>query len=243
METAIESITERCQLALEGIPNETRKGLPDGSNIFERVLPGPDRMYPDTDSAPISIEEDAINKIRHGLPPSVADRIIQLQEWKAPLDTYHFVFKRNLLGLIEKIVSDFAISPRFVVTLFAHTVKCLQGRLPDFGFEYAQVWDLFDFVARQKLTVEIIPEMLPVVCEHPNMALQSVLTTVGYKPVTAAELADHIEVLNRKFDEINTSSDPGARERWIMGQLRRAAIGNVLLTELHQMVMQEITDD
>lgn len=243
METAIESITERCQLAFKGIPNETRKGLPDGTNIFERVLPGPNRMYPDTDSAPISIEKDSIEKIRETLPPSVADRIRQLQEWKAPLDTYHFVFRRNLLGLIEKIISDFAVSPRFVVTLFAHTVKCLEGRLPDSGFEYAQVWDLFDFATRQKLTIEIIPEMLPIVCEHPNMALPSVLTTFGYKPTTAVELADHIEILNDKFDEINTSSDPNARERWIMGRLRRSAIGNVLLTELHQMVMQEITND
>ncbi|MDZ4122171.1 MAG: Glu-tRNA(Gln) amidotransferase subunit GatE, partial [Candidatus Cloacimonadaceae bacterium] len=49
MQTAIETIFERCKMAFEGVPNETRKSFPDGTSIFERVLPGADRMYPDTD--------------------------------------------------------------------------------------------------------------------------------------------------------------------------------------------------
>ncbi len=41
--------------ALDGVPHETRQPLPDGTTDFERILPGPDRMYPDTDSAPIPV--------------------------------------------------------------------------------------------------------------------------------------------------------------------------------------------
>jgi glutamyl-tRNA(Gln) amidotransferase subunit E len=55
--TALETIEERCKMAFIGVPNETRKSLENGTTMFERVLPGADRMYPDTDSAPISISE------------------------------------------------------------------------------------------------------------------------------------------------------------------------------------------
>ncbi|MBM4399686.1 MAG: Glu-tRNA(Gln) amidotransferase subunit GatE, partial [Candidatus Cloacimonetes bacterium] len=42
MQTAVETITERCQLAFKGVPNETRKSRANGTTLFERVLPGPD---------------------------------------------------------------------------------------------------------------------------------------------------------------------------------------------------------
>ena len=64
---------------MEGIPNETRKGLADGTTIFERVLPGPDRMYPDTDSAPISIPKQLIEEKQKNLPVDVVDRFRQLR--------------------------------------------------------------------------------------------------------------------------------------------------------------------
>ncbi|NLA24306.1 MAG: Glu-tRNA(Gln) amidotransferase subunit GatE, partial [Bacteroidales bacterium] len=51
VEVALETIEERCKLAFEGVPPETRKSFEDGTTAFERVLPGADRMYPDTDSA------------------------------------------------------------------------------------------------------------------------------------------------------------------------------------------------
>ena len=38
--------------ATQGVPHETRQPFADGSTQFERILPGPDRMYPDTDSPP-----------------------------------------------------------------------------------------------------------------------------------------------------------------------------------------------
>ena len=38
--TALEVIEERCKMAFEGVPKETRKAFGNGTTIFERVLPG-----------------------------------------------------------------------------------------------------------------------------------------------------------------------------------------------------------
>ena len=61
--TALETVEERFRMAFEGVPNETRKTFADGTNMFERVLPGRDRMYPDTDSEPIPLTDEYINTL------------------------------------------------------------------------------------------------------------------------------------------------------------------------------------
>ena len=50
---------------IKGVPQETRKALTNGTTIFERVLPGPDRMYPDTDLPPIAIDDKIIEKVKY----------------------------------------------------------------------------------------------------------------------------------------------------------------------------------
>ena len=58
--TGTQEIAIRAREAATGIPSETRQALPDGTNGFERILPGPDRMYPDTDLPPKQVTEDRL---------------------------------------------------------------------------------------------------------------------------------------------------------------------------------------
>jgi glutamyl-tRNA(Gln) amidotransferase subunit E len=242
--TALETIEERCLMAFEGVPNETRQSLADGTTVFERVLPGPDRMYPDTDSAPIPIDDELIEKQRQDLPSPIHYRLTQLEEWQVPHDTYRYILKRNLVGLIEKINEDFDINPKFVGALIGHALRRIEGaNSPSAGFDYRRVYDLFAFVEERKLDREIVKKMLPVVYEHPNMDFDSVLTTIDFAPMSKDEILLSIPVLNQKFDEINTSSSPQARLRWIMGNLRKLAFGNISLAELKSYVDKEIAHD
>ncbi|HDS29960.1 MAG TPA: hypothetical protein ENN67_02830, partial [Firmicutes bacterium] len=66
--TALGEILIRCKEACEFIPNETRQAFSDGTTDFERILPGPDRMYPDTDSPPIPITEERLNRLKKTVP-------------------------------------------------------------------------------------------------------------------------------------------------------------------------------
>ncbi len=67
-ETAVREAAIRAREATVGVPNETRQALDDGTNGFERVLPGADRMYPDTDLPPIALDDARVDAIRDGLP-------------------------------------------------------------------------------------------------------------------------------------------------------------------------------
>ena len=241
--TALDVIQERCQLAMQGVPNETRKGLVDGTNIFERVLPGPDRMYPDTDSAPIPIEESQIEERRQTLPIDIADRYKQLQTWRVPTDTFTYLFKRNLVGLVEKIVTEFNQDPIFVSSVLGHTLKHVEGTISQQdGFTYNKIYGLFRFGKERGLYDEILKSMVPVLYAHPHMDFDSILVTIDYRKYTKDQILAYIPTLKQKFSEICDSPDPNAGTRWVMGQLRRRAIGNMCLEELGGIVAKEMTN-
>jgi len=67
-DTAIRELFVRAQQALVGVPAETRQAFGDGTNGFERILPGPDRMYPDTDTPPLPVPDAMVVEIRERLP-------------------------------------------------------------------------------------------------------------------------------------------------------------------------------
>jgi len=102
-ETGAKEIIIRAKEATIGIPPETRQALDDGTNGFERILPGPERMYPDTDLPPIVITEERFNKIKSNISKPFWDKL-----------TYY-----NSLNLNEKISEELALSK------YTHTFETL----------------------------------------------------------------------------------------------------------------------
>lgn len=239
MPTAMETIEERCRMAFEGVPNETRKSLADGTTIFERVLPGPDRMYPDTDSAPIPLEDAHVEHLGKSLPLETVEAIRQMQAWGIPEDTYTYLLRNHLFPLIKRIVQDFDEDPVFVGTLLGHRLKFVEGqvvRAP--GFRYAQLHDLFRNTRERGLDKALIPPMLPIIYAHPKMDMDSMLNLLHFKPQDEADLMNTLGFLNKKFDAIRVSKSADARIHWLMGQLRPNALGNLPMTRLRQQLEQ-----
>ena len=233
MKTALETIEERCKMAFAGIPNETRKSFENGTTIFERVLPGADRMYPDTDSAPIPLEDSLIKELGSNLPQEIVDRYNIMKEWGIPEDTYTYIFKKNLFPLIEKIVDELGYDPAFVGKLFGHKLKFVEGHSkPTAEFSYKIIYGLLKFISDNGLTPEVAWLMLPHVYEHPKLDFESVLISIKFKKVAKEQLFGSVPFLKSKFAEIQHTQKVGNEKDWIMGQLRKMAIGNVSLTEL-----------
>ncbi|NVO01194.1 MAG: Glu-tRNA(Gln) amidotransferase subunit GatE [Bacteroidetes bacterium] len=233
VKTAIETIEERCRMAFDGVPNETRKALVNGISIFERVLPGADRMYPDTDSKPIPLEDSFIEELRKTVPSDIIDRYNQLKKWGIPEDTYTFIFKKNLYPLIERIITDLKQNPVFVGTFFGHKLKYVEGHYtPSTGFTYEKIYDLFKEVQSKKIDVALMKLLLPVVYQHPKMDFDSVLTSINFKKISKDKIVSNISFLKEKFDKIRISKKGHVESKWIMGELRKVAIGNISLSEL-----------
>lgn len=240
IKTALETISERCKMAFAGVPNETRKSLPDGITIFERVLPGADRMYPDTDSAPIPIVEEMIEEARKGLPVSLADRWQQLSGWKVPSDAWTYVLRNNLMPELERFSAEFGIDAKFLALCYAHVLKGIQGR-NDLPFDHLRIYDLLKFIRNRDLAVDILPAMLKVIYHHPNMQFASVLATLGYKETDRDEILEQIPLLLKMWQKVNRKGRrrPDAMVNWAMGRMRETAMGNIPLRELREAIERE----
>ena len=126
VETGAKEIIIRAREALDGVPNETRQALPDGTHGFERILPGADRMYPDTDLPPLAITEDRIERIRlilaerpwdceeryrgMGLAPEMAARLTISNERR----------------LFDRAVKETKYPPQLLASFFINKVKMLR---------------------------------------------------------------------------------------------------------------------
>ena len=240
--TALETIKERCVMAFDGVPRETRRPLADGTTLFERVLPGADRMYPDTDSAPIPLEQSYINMLQKRIPIDIADRYTQMKDWNIPSDTYTYLLKKNLVPVIEQLVK-LGITGRFAGTFLGHSLKFVEGKIEKHNdFTYNRIVEMFDFLNKQKLQPSIAKLMLPTIYQHPNMDFNSVLTSINFKRRTNDELIAPIEYLLEKFREIklSKSNSPEIPLNWVMGQLNRQALGNVALKDLKKSIEKKL---
>jgi glutamyl-tRNA(Gln) amidotransferase subunit E len=237
MKTALETIEERCLMAFEGVPNETRKSFEDGTTIFERVLPGADRMYPDTDTPPKPLAEEQIEELKKNLPTDIIDRYHQLNKWNIPEDTHTYIFSRNHFLLIERIIKELKIDPVLVGTFFGHRLKFIEGHItPAEAFNPELIFAMFKYLQDADLDLELAYYMLPVIYEHPKMDFDSVLTVINFKKVPEKEILARIPFLKDKYKETRRSDKEQGETDWIMGQLRKMARGNMSMKVLHNQV-------
>ncbi|MGC9343014.1 MAG: Glu-tRNA(Gln) amidotransferase subunit GatE [Bacteroidales bacterium] len=233
MQTALETIEERCIMAMEGVPEETRKSFKDGTTIFERVLPGADRMYPDTDSPPIPLPDEYIKSISKTLPVDICDRYEQLANWGIPEDANEYILKKNLIPLIERIDRELGISPKWTGIFLAHRLRNVENQSKfSKDFDYSMVFAMLRYLQENKLDLELAKKMIWELYQHPKMDFDSILTTLKFKRISKEDIEARIPFLRDKYKEIATSTDPGAETRWIMGELRKIATGNFNLAEL-----------
>ncbi|MDX2473174.1 MAG: hypothetical protein QNL91_05650, partial [Candidatus Krumholzibacteria bacterium] len=104
--TAVSEIAIRAREATLGVPEETRQALDDGTNGFERVLPGADRMYPDTDLPPIRLEDERVAGIRSSLGLRPWEREAQLRKMGVGADLAERMGRHRAWDLFAVLATD-----------------------------------------------------------------------------------------------------------------------------------------
>lgn len=130
-DTATKEIIIRVKEATVGIPSETRQALRDGTNGFERILPGPERMYPDTDLPPKKIVQDRKERIKAELPLQVWLRESWYKEIGVSGDNIIDLAKSHFAGIFEKLVKEWDIEPKLLSNVIIQYMKRLKKRRLD----------------------------------------------------------------------------------------------------------------
>ena len=232
VKTALETIEERALMAFDGVPQETRKALPDGTTIFERVLPGADRMYPDTDSAPIPLTNDYIESLKKNIPESIADRYAQLDQWGVPADCYKYILTYNYFPLIKRITDELGVCPKYLGTFFGHRLKHLHGQYGKLPFYAERVYELFAFLKEKGLDKSIAPDLLKLLFEYPTADFAEMLESTGYRKMTKQEIEEGMGIMAEVFQPRRKRTTDEDKRNYLLGCAREHAVGNAAFTEL-----------
>jgi len=232
VKTALETIEERALMAFDGVPQETRKALPDGTTIFERVLPGADRMYPDTDSAPIPLTNDYIESLKKNIPESIADRYAQLDQWGVPADCYKYILTYNYYPLIKRITDELGVCPKYLGTFFGQRLKHLHGQYGKLPFYADRIYDLFDFLGAEGLDNSIATDLLKLMFAHPTADFGELIKLTDHRTMTKEEIEAAMNAAAADFKPRRKRTTDEDKRNSLLGSIRAMAAGNAAFTEL-----------
>lgn len=172
---AMEAVIKRAKEALEFIPEETRRALPDGNSAYMRPLPGAARMYPETDVPPVLISEERIRSIE--LPELIGERKAR----------YMKQFSLN-----EELANQIARSGNFVI--FDRIMQQVPGANPNSVVRVLEtiMYELEkEGAAVNKITEDHLRQLFMLQSEGkiPNEAIGNILKAIAVKPELTVDKA------------------------------------------------------
>ena len=125
--SAITSLIQRLEVVLEGVPSETRAVTQSGETVYIRPRPGSARMYPETDVAPIEVDNLLLDSLRQKIPRPIEEYTNELiSNYGLNKKLAEEIFDSQYLNLFEKIVSSTKISPTFVASKLTEDITNLE---------------------------------------------------------------------------------------------------------------------
>jgi glutamyl-tRNA(Gln) amidotransferase subunit E len=226
-ETAADEIRIRYAEATEGVPNETRQPFADGATDFERILPGPDRMYPDTDSPPTRVTRERVSRLRASLPERPWQREARYAAAGVPRDTIHYLVRRGGAALVDDVVTRCGAELRHAAFFFGERVKGLRRRgVPVDGVNAERWCALFRAFAERPVRREAWKALVTRLAEVPEESIGEALTRLGLE----GEPGSWGERLSRWVEQAERETygrGPGRRLRHATGKAMASLRGRV----------------
>jgi glutamyl-tRNA(Gln) amidotransferase subunit E len=217
--TAIKEIVSRIREATLGVPSETRQLRKGGWTDFERLLAGPNRMYPDTDSPPTVVTTGRVNRIREQLPATPWDKRKRLLDTGMSIELADQLVKSIYFGLYWKIQDDGPVPANRVARVLVADVKAAKrrGGRPEKISEDA--WRLlFDHLRKGELLWEAVPLLIQNRSRRVGVEWLTIATKQQMLPI---EEVEWMHIVDSIVHVPSRTQVKQARVRWLMGQLQR----------------------
>jgi glutamyl-tRNA(Gln) amidotransferase subunit E len=223
--TGANEIAIRAKEAAIGIPQETRQAMRDGTNGFERILPGPERMYPDTDLPPKKVTDEWQAEIRSNLPKKFWENEAWYRKMDIPCNVIDDLILSEYTEFFAEIVNTTKIDPRFVATALIDFPKKMRKK----GYDISMIdEDIFRMLFSALQEKRIVREGLII-------ALEEFLKEGKYsdellpEPASNKDIKDAIKASKKEFKELTIINPDNSTEYFmgmIMHKLRGRANGD-----------------
>ena len=245
-ECACNEIVIRAREATEGIPSDTRQPLQDGTTGFERVLPGAERMYPDTDLPPLEIRPDRLVDIRAQLPMYIWDREAQYRQLDIPADTLIPLLTSPRTELFTQLVQELKVDPTLAAVVLCQRLKAMRREgLDTAALTDDEIRETFQAYLDGRLAREGIVEVLTYILRHewppaPDGSRVAVaMDKLAMRPAHDKDVRDYIASLVQNRDDARFRTCK-KKHRYLMGELMTAFVGRIEGGRLAQLLADEL---
>jgi glutamyl-tRNA(Gln) amidotransferase subunit E len=225
--TAVAEVRLRYVDAIDGVPHETRQPCVDGSTDFERILPGPDRMYPDTDSPPQRVTRERVEQLASALPEPPWSREARYAEAGVPRPVIHYLIRRGGARLVDLVVARCDADLRRACFFFGERLKGLrrEGLAVDTVADRAWL-DLFALGEVRPVIWEAWRDLVEWIIEHPEGDIfeDAALAGIGIEP---KDWREQVKNTVESAAPPPTLERSGQRFRYVMGRLMDELRGRV----------------
>jgi len=224
-QTAAREILLRAQDALAGVPAETRQANGDGTTGFERILPGADRMYPDTDTPPLPLSRETVATIRAALPEHPAAREDRYLSLGLDDGLARRLARSRWANIFdEAVLPGSALAERlawFVVDRMPHhTRKAGAPPLCD----SLRLRAMLAAVASGDVRIEALPRMLDAAVGEPETHPEEIVGRFRRSEQLEDLLLTTVQESARRAQALEERT-PETRLRWAMGEAMRTLLG------------------
>ncbi len=238
-ETAVGEIIIRAGEAAEGVPSETRQAFPSGINGFERILPGPDRMYPDTDMPPVPLTEERIEKARANLPLPPWERREYYQQLGLSQEIIEDLVTDEHAALFEKAVRELHIRPVVAAVVFGQIIKNLKRkRFPVSQIDSENLFDLLRRYSQGEFAREAFADLLKIMSLDQKSAGRAI-EDLGIIPMDEEDVREIVSSTIRLSGNLNPR-DPEKKFHHLMGLLMAGLRGRVAGAKLASILREAL---
>lgn len=217
-DTAVKEIFIRSKEAFFGVPNETRQVLDPNTTTFERILPGPDRMYPDTDRPPIVVTKAVLDKVNALVPRPFWEEEVEMVSAGVPPAVAHRLIVSDHIHTYREAVGS-GCDARFCALALMEKLTSLKRRgVPVSSLERKTLQELFKLVNNGALPSEMFSEAVTLVLKE-ALAPADAAKRLYPGPVDQKELIKVVKKAVKKDPELAESFRKGHTGR-LMGLLR-----------------------
>jgi glutamyl-tRNA(Gln) amidotransferase subunit E len=196
-QTAVEEIRLRFVDATKGVPQETRQALTGGYTTFERILPGPDRMYPDTDSPPTRITPERVEEIRGRLQTPPWEQIAKYEGLRVPCETTEYLLRRGGARIVDAVVEKTGVEGLVAAIEIGQRAKAMKrAGIPMERLGAAEWVQVFDLFTGGKIPREFIQPVAAQIAENPGVDAQAACTILGIELQDRAEWTKELSGLD-----------------------------------------------
>jgi len=228
---AVKEIIIRAKEATIGVPSETRQALRDGTNGFERILPGADRMYPDTDLPPTRITEERLKTLRTNLPEQFWKREKWYSNLGIPQDTIRELSISKFASLFKFLIDEWKIDP----VLAAIALIQFPKRLKKINFDIS----LLDEEMMREIFRSYKDGLLSsdglLTAMKKSIKKGKFYPELLTRPLTTKELEEIITVTNNELSKVRLIKNENRKEvllGLVMNKVRMGVEGNLVAEKI-----------